>query len=75
MDALWNAQYGFAPALALALLHALWQDTLLALGAALAMAALHRRSAALRRMLPNAGTVTRTIIATTATTTRSSMRE
>lgn len=51
MDALWNAQYGFAPALALALLHALWQDTLLAFGAALAMAALHRRSPALRHVV------------------------
>lgn len=48
MDALWNAQYGFAPALALSLLHALWQDALLAAAAALAFAALHRRSAALR---------------------------
>ena len=48
MDALLNAQYGFAPALASALLHALWQDTLLAFGAALSMAALHRRSPALR---------------------------
>lgn len=51
MDALWNAQYGFAPALALALLHALWQDALLALGAALALTALHRRSAALRHVV------------------------
>lgn len=51
MDALWNAQYGFAPALASALLHALWQGALLALGAALAMAALHRRSAALRHIV------------------------
>lgn len=51
MDALWNAQYGFAPALALALLHALWQDTLLALAAALALAALHQRSAALRHVV------------------------
>jgi beta-lactamase regulating signal transducer with metallopeptidase domain len=48
MDALWNAQYGFAPALALSLLHALWQDALLAVGAALTLAVLHHRSAGLR---------------------------
>jgi beta-lactamase regulating signal transducer with metallopeptidase domain len=53
MDAHWNMplssmQFGFAPALALALLHALWQDALLAAGAALALAALNKRSAALR---------------------------
>ena len=45
LDAL---QYGFAPALATALLHALWQDALLALGAACALAALAKASAALR---------------------------
>src|SRR5688572_27469512 len=51
MDALWNAQYGFAPALALALLHAVWQVTLLALAVALALNALHRRSPALRHVV------------------------
>jgi beta-lactamase regulating signal transducer with metallopeptidase domain len=48
MDAIWTMQYGFAPALAWALLHALWQDALLAAGAALAFAALNKHSAALR---------------------------
>ncbi|TXI28938.1 MAG: hypothetical protein E6Q64_05725 [Ottowia sp.] len=45
LDAL---QYGFAPALATALLHALWQDALLALGAACVLAILARAGAALR---------------------------
>ena len=48
MDALASAQWGFAPALASALLHALWLDTLLAIAAALTLTALAGRSAALR---------------------------
>ncbi|WP_133478863.1 M56 family metallopeptidase [Cognatilysobacter segetis] len=48
MDALAALQFGLAPALATALLHALWQDALLALGAWLALAALARSSASLR---------------------------
>jgi len=48
METLAIVQWGFAPALASALLHALWQDTLLALAAALTLAALSGRSAALR---------------------------
>ncbi|HSR65997.1 MAG TPA: M56 family metallopeptidase, partial [Xanthomonadaceae bacterium] len=41
-------QFGFAPALATALLQSLWQDTLLAIGAWCALAALARAGAALR---------------------------
>ncbi|MGY0611569.1 M56 family metallopeptidase [Luteimonas sp. A501] len=48
MDALAALQVGFAPALASALLHSLWQCTLLAGAAWLALAALSRSSAALR---------------------------
>ena len=48
MDALAAAQFGFAPALASALLHSLWQDSLLALAAWVALAGLSRQSAALR---------------------------
>ena len=48
MDTLALMQWRFAPALATALLHSLWQVTLLALGAAVALAALSRASAALR---------------------------
>lgn len=48
MDALAIVQFGFAPALASALLHALWQDTLLAVAAWCALATLARASAALR---------------------------
>lgn len=48
MDTALLMQWTFAPALATALLHSLWQVTLLALGAALALAALSRGSAALR---------------------------
>ena len=45
---IWNAQFGFAPALALALLHSLWQGALLALMAALALRLLARHGAAIR---------------------------
>jgi beta-lactamase regulating signal transducer with metallopeptidase domain len=48
MEALAAMQFGFAPALASALLHSLWQVTLLAIAAAFALTALSRRSAALR---------------------------
>lgn len=48
MDTLALMQWSFAPALASALMHSLWQVTLLALGAAIALAALSRASAALR---------------------------
>jgi beta-lactamase regulating signal transducer with metallopeptidase domain len=48
MDSLAALQFGLAPALATALLHALWQDTLLALAAWLALAAMARSSASLR---------------------------
>ncbi|GAB6194837.1 M56 family metallopeptidase [Lysobacter xanthus] len=48
MDALAALQFGLAPALATALLHALWQDALLALAAWLALAAMSRSSAASR---------------------------
>ena len=51
MDLLWTAQYGFAPALALALVHSLWQGALLALLASLALAACADRSAALRHAI------------------------
>ncbi|MDB5703319.1 MAG: Peptidase BlaR1 [Sphingomonas bacterium] len=42
------AQYGFAPALASALLHSLWQNALLAMAAALALRAMARATAASR---------------------------
>ena len=45
MNAIWNAQFGFAPALAQALLHSLWEDALLAIVAALLLAAMAKRSA------------------------------
>ncbi|MFD0740373.1 cytochrome c oxidase assembly factor Coa1 family protein [Lysobacter koreensis] len=48
MEALAILQFGFAPALASALLHALWQDALLAVAAWCALAAMARASAALR---------------------------
>lgn len=48
MDALAALQLGFAPALASALLHSLWQCTVLAAAAWLALAALSRSGAALR---------------------------
>ena len=48
MDAFAAAQYGFAPALASALLHSLWQDALLAVAAALALRAMARARAASR---------------------------
>lgn len=48
MDVLWNAQFGFAPALALALLHSLWQGALLAAMAGIALRLLARHGAALR---------------------------
>lgn len=48
MDALSAMQYGFAPALASALIHSLWQVKLLAVAAALALAAMARASAAAR---------------------------
>jgi len=48
MGSLAAAQYGFAPALASALLHSLWQDMLLAAAAALTLTAMARRSAAAR---------------------------
>ncbi len=48
MDTLWNAQFGFAPALATALLHSLWQCAVLAVIAALVLQLLKRQSAALR---------------------------
>lgn len=48
MTALELAQYALAPALASALLHSLWQNTLLAVAAALALGALARSSAASR---------------------------
>jgi beta-lactamase regulating signal transducer with metallopeptidase domain len=51
MNALWNAQFGFAPALAQALLHSLWQDALLAIVAALLLAAMAKRSAGSRHTL------------------------
>jgi beta-lactamase regulating signal transducer with metallopeptidase domain len=47
-DALSLAQYGFAPALASALLDSLWQDALLGLAAALALGAMARASAGRR---------------------------
>lgn len=48
MDSLAALQFGVAPALASALLHGLWQDALLGLGAWLALAAMARSSASLR---------------------------
>lgn len=48
METLAIGQFGFAPALASALLHALWQDALLAVAAWCALAALARASAAWR---------------------------
>ena len=51
MDALWNAQYAFAPACANALLNSLWQGALLALLAAAAFSVLPRRSAVLRHVV------------------------
>ena len=48
MDVLSAVQFGFAPALASALLHSLWQGVLLALAAALALATMARSSAAAR---------------------------
>ncbi|MDP3718020.1 MAG: M56 family metallopeptidase [Acidobacteriota bacterium] len=48
MDMLWNVQFGFAPALAQALLHSLWQGALLAAMAGLALKLLGRHGAALR---------------------------
>jgi beta-lactamase regulating signal transducer with metallopeptidase domain len=51
MDLIANAQFGLAPALALALLHSLWQDALLAMVAALALHSLAQRSASLRHAL------------------------
>ena len=48
MDTLAALQHGFAPALASALLHSLWQGTLLALAAACALAAMARQTAAAR---------------------------
>ncbi|MGQ0799350.1 MAG: M56 family metallopeptidase [Pseudomarimonas sp.] len=48
MGALASVQFGFAPALAAALLHALWLNTLLAVAAWLALVAMARASAAQR---------------------------
>jgi beta-lactamase regulating signal transducer with metallopeptidase domain len=48
MDAIAATQFGFAPALASALLHSLWQDALLGVAATLMLAALARSSAASR---------------------------
>ena len=48
MDTLVLMQWSFAPALATALLHSLWQVTLLAVGAWIALATLSRATAALR---------------------------
>ena len=48
MDALAALQFAFAPALATALLHSLWQDTLLAIAAAAALSLLARAGASLR---------------------------
>ena len=48
MDVLALLPWRFAPALATALLHSLWQVTLLALVAALALAAMSQRHAATR---------------------------
>ena len=51
MEALSALQYGVAPALASALLHSLWQDTLMALAAASALAAMKRSGAAARHVV------------------------
>ena len=51
MDAIWNAQFGVAPAIAMALLHSLWQGALIAIAAAFVLAASARQSAALRHTL------------------------
>lgn len=51
METLWNAQFGFAPALAMALLHSLWQCAVLAAIAALILHGLKRQSAALRHTI------------------------
>ena len=48
MELIASAQFGFAPALAFALLHSLWQDALLALVAALSLRSLATRTASLR---------------------------
>ena len=51
MDAIWNVQFGVAPAIAMALLHSLWQGALIAIAAAFVLAALARQSAALRHTI------------------------
>lgn len=51
MDLLASLQFALAPALATALLHSLWQNTLLALAAAATLAALKRSSPALRHTI------------------------
>lgn len=51
MDAIWNVQFGVAPAIATALLHSLWQGALIAIAAAFALAACARQSAALRHTI------------------------
>ena len=51
MDAIWNAQFGVAPAIAMALLHSLWQGALIAIAAAFVFAAFVRQSAALRHTI------------------------
>ena len=51
MDLLWTLQFGFAPALALALVHSLWQGALIAILAWGVLAACANRSAALRHAL------------------------
>jgi beta-lactamase regulating signal transducer with metallopeptidase domain len=48
MEALALAQYGFAPALASALLHSVWENAVLALAAALTLRAMARATAAAR---------------------------
>lgn len=48
MDVLWNAQFGVAPALATALMNSLWQGTVLAVMAAVALRLLAGQSAATR---------------------------
>ncbi|MEO6103183.1 MAG: hypothetical protein ABIP44_06045, partial [Pseudoxanthomonas sp.] len=51
VNALWAHQFSLTHALALALLHSLWQVALLAVLAALALALAEKRSAALRHAL------------------------
>ncbi|MBL8263521.1 MAG: hypothetical protein JNM58_13945 [Xanthomonadaceae bacterium] len=51
MDAFAAVQHGLAPALASALLHSVWQGTLLAIAAACALAAMARNTAAARHMV------------------------